>query len=310
VTEPDFLARTRESYDTAAEDLAEWLAGELAVKPLDRAVLAAFAEFVTGRAPAGLVAGFGSEAGSGAGSGAGSVSGPGLGVEPVADPGPGLGAGLVADPRPGPGAGLVADPRPGPGAGLVADPRPGPGAGLVADPRPGPGAGLVADIGCGAGRLTAHLDALGVPAFGVDLSPRLIEVARRTYPTLRFEVGSMLELDLPDGELAGVLAWYSVIHVPDDLVPRAFAEFHRVLAPGGYLQLAFQAGSGTRHLTTAGRHEVSLDFHRRQPDEIANLLRAAGFTLRAKLVREPDETGAYPEQTQQAFILARKPPNS
>jgi SAM-dependent methyltransferase len=286
VTEPDFLARTRESYDTAAEDLAEWLAGELAVKPLDRAVLAAFAEFVTGRAPAGLVAGFGSEAGSGAGSGAGSVSGPGLGVEPVADPGPGLGAGLVADPRPGPGAGLVADPR------------------------PGPGAGLVADIGCGAGRLTAHLDALGVPAFGVDLSPRLIEVARRTYPTLRFEVGSMLELDLPDGELAGVLAWYSVIHVPDDLVPRAFAEFHRVLAPGGYLQLAFQAGSGTRHLTTAGRHEVSLDFHRRQPDEIANLLRAAGFTLRAKLVREPDETGAYPEQTQQAFILARKPPNS
>lgn len=57
----------------------------------------------------------------------------------------------------------------------------------------------------------------------------------------------MLALDLPDG----VLAWYSTIHVPDERLPEAFAEFHRVLAPSGYLLLAFQAGEGSEHATEA-----------------------------------------------------------
>jgi ubiquinone/menaquinone biosynthesis C-methylase UbiE len=48
---------------------------------------------------------------------------------------------------------------------------------------------------------------LVLPAFGIDLSPEMIAVARRTYPDLRFEVGSMLRLDLPDAALGGVLAF-------------------------------------------------------------------------------------------------------
>lgn len=43
----------------------------------------------------------------------------------------------------------------------------------------------VADFGCGPGHVTAHLDSLGVSAFGIDLSPRMVEIARRRYPDLR-----------------------------------------------------------------------------------------------------------------------------
>lgn len=168
------------------------------------------------------------------------------------------------------------------------------------------GAGPVADIGCGTGRITAYLHGLGVPVFGLDLSPGMVAVARRTHPEVRFEVGSMLALDLPDGAARGVLAWYSIIHVPSELLPAVFAEFHRVLAPGGYLQLAFQAGDGVRHRTEALGHRISLRFHRRQPEQVAELLHAAGLAVRARLVREPDD-GAFPEPTPQAFLLARKP---
>jgi len=42
--EPDFLRNTRASYDAVAVSYAEWLRHELAAKPLDRAILAAFAE--------------------------------------------------------------------------------------------------------------------------------------------------------------------------------------------------------------------------------------------------------------------------
>ena len=117
----------------------------------------------------------------------------------------------------------------------------------------------------------------------------------------------MLALDLPDAALGGVLAWYSVIHLPDERLPEAFAEFCRVLAPGGLVLLAFQAGDEPLHLAEALGHPVSLDFRRRQPGRVAELLGQAGLVVRARLVREPDDDGDFPEREEQAFLLARKP---
>ena len=217
MTEPDFVRATRLSYDAVAGDYFSRFGHELNEKPLDRAMLAAFAELVR-----------------------------------AADLGP------------------------------------------------------VADIGCGTGRVTAHLENLGLSAFGIDLSPQMIADARKRYPELRFEVGSMLSLDLPDGTLGGVLAWYSTIHLPDQELPGVFAEFRRVLAPGGYLLLGFQAGDEPVHITRSLGHEISLDMHRRQPEQLAGPLSRAGLTVRARLLREPDEDGEFPEKSRQAFVLAQR----
>ncbi|GGY02167.1 class I SAM-dependent methyltransferase [Streptomyces hiroshimensis] len=178
------------------------------------------------------------------------------------------------------------------------------GAGAGADAGAGAGAGMVADIGCGEGRVTAHLSALGLSVYGIDLSPQMIALARRTHPELRFEVGSMTALDIPDGTLAGALAYYSIIHTPQELLPEVFAEFHRVLAPGAHLLVAFQVGDEPLHLDRPFGHPVSLDFHRRQPDRIAELLGRAGLVIHARLVREPGEGVAEPAQ---ACLLVRKP---
>nr|WP_240943201.1 class I SAM-dependent methyltransferase [Planosporangium thailandense] len=78
------------------------------------------------------------------------------------------------------------------------------------------GAGPVADLGCGPGYVTAYLCSLGLTAFGVDLSPEMIALARQAYPALRFDVGSMTALELEDGALGGVLARYSIIHTPPE----------------------------------------------------------------------------------------------
>lgn len=167
----------------------------------------------------------------------------------------------------------------------------------------GTGAGPVADLGCGPGHVTAHLSAdLGLDAFGIDLSPQMVAVARRTYPDLRFREGSMTALDLPDESLAGVVAWYSIIHVPPARLPDVVAGFARVLAPGGNLLLAFQVGDRPRRLEEAFGHTISLEFHRFSPDHVAEVLDGAGFAMRAQLLREPvaDET------TQQAFLLAHR----
>lgn len=167
------------------------------------------------------------------------------------------------------------------------------------------GAGPVADLGCGPGRVTAHLAALGLSVFGVDLSPRMVALARRTHPGVRFEEGSMTALDLPDGALGGVVAWYSIIHTPQERLPDVFAEFHRLLAPGGHLLLAFQVGDEPLHLKEPFGHPVSLDFRRRQPDRIAEAAGRAGLAVRARVVREPEE--AMGESTPQAYLIVRKP---
>src|SRR3954468_8602973 len=106
----------------------------------------------------------------------------------------------------------------------------------------GAGGGPVADVGCGPGDVTRHLHDAGVDAFGIDLSPEMIAIARRNYPDLRFEVGTMTALDLADDSVAGVLAFWSVIHVPDHSVPGVFAQFRRVLHPGCPLLVGFHVG--------------------------------------------------------------------
>ncbi len=164
--------------------------------------------------------------------------------------------------------------------------------------------GRVADLGCGPGRVTAHLASLGLSVHGLDLSESMLGIARRENPGLRFEQGSMLDLDLPDGALAGVVSWYSTIHTPDDRLPGLFAEFARVLAPGGYLLLGFQVGDVPRtHDRPFGR-PVSLDFLRRRPERIMPLLSAAGLAPYSHTVREADTEKGEP--TPQALVIARR----
>ncbi|KAA9166379.1 class I SAM-dependent methyltransferase [Amycolatopsis acidicola] len=163
--------------------------------------------------------------------------------------------------------------------------------------------GPVGDLGCGPGRLTGYLASLGLDVFGVDLSPEMVAVARRTHPGLRFEVGSLTALDLPDGQLGGIVAWYSIIHTPLERLGEVFAEFARVLAPEGQLVLGFQAGDEIRHLENAYGHDISLNAYRLRPELIAELVQQHGFVVSSRVRREPERW----EPTPQAYILAHKP---
>jgi SAM-dependent methyltransferase len=157
------------------------------------------------------------------------------------------------------------------------------------------GRGPVADLGCGPGHLTKHLSTLGLDAFGIDLSTKMIEIARAAYPDLRFEVGSMTALELDDGALSGVFAHYSTIHTPPARLPLVFAEIHRVLAPGGYLHLAFLADRDASELGYPYDHKIALAY-RWSPDRISALLGEIGFSEVARLLEEPaaDAKRPYP----------------
>lgn len=164
--------------------------------------------------------------------------------------------------------------------------------------------GPVADLGCGPGYITAHLQELGVDAFGIDLSHAMVALARETYPRLRFEQGLMAQLDLPDGALGGILSRASIIHTPPEQVPATFAEFFRVLAPGGHLLLDFAADDHPDQPARSYDHKVALAYTW-LPDHLADLLRAPGFIEIGRMVRYPEKSDR--RQFQGVGILARKP---
>jgi SAM-dependent methyltransferase len=154
----------------------------------------------------------------------------------------------------------------------------------------GAGGGPVADIGCGTGYATGFLHEAGVDAFGIDLSPEMIAIARRDHPDMRFEVGTMTDLELADDSVAGIVAFWSVIHVPDHAMPGVCEEFRRVLRPRGSVLIGFHVGDETQHTSEGytGR-PINVDTHHRRPSKVRGWLRDAGFTTEAELIMRPDD---------------------
>jgi SAM-dependent methyltransferase len=133
--------------------------------------------------------------------------------------------------------------------------------------------GTVLDAGCGPGHLAAHLCSLGVDARGLDLVPELVDHARATHPGCHYQLGSMRHLPFADRSLAGVLAWYSLIHTPPDEIDAVLAELRRATAPGGPLVVGFVDGDDV----VAFEHKV-VTAYCWPADELSARLQRAGFT--------------------------------
>lgn len=103
--------------------------------------------------------------------------------------------------------------------------------------------GPVLDAGCGPGHWTGHLARRGLDVRGIDLSPRFVDHARSVRPGIRFDVGTIDDLEAGDEEFGGILSWFSTIHHDPDVVEVPLREFARTLRPGGRLLLGFFVGA-------------------------------------------------------------------
>ena len=164
--------------------------------------------------------------------------------------------------------------------------------------------GIICDLGCGPGHVARYLHEHGATVTGLDLSPAMVERARQLNPAIEFIQGNMLNLPLADGSLAGIAAFYSIIHIPRSDVAQALAEFKRVLEPGAVLLLAFHIGNDTVHLDEWWDKQVNVDFHFFQPQAMAGYLAAADLRVEEIIERDP-----YPDvehQSRRAYIFAKK----
>jgi SAM-dependent methyltransferase len=165
--------------------------------------------------------------------------------------------------------------------------------------------GTACDMGCGPGHVARYLHEHGVKVCGVDISTEMVERACRLTPGVEFRQGDIMALDVPDETWAGIVAFYSVIHIPRMDVVYALRELRRVLRPGGLLLLSFHIGDNTIHLDEWWGHEVCIDFFFFQSAEMESYLTSARFEIEEIIEREP-----YPDvehQSRRSYIFARRP---
>jgi SAM-dependent methyltransferase len=163
--------------------------------------------------------------------------------------------------------------------------------------------GPVLDVGCGPGTVTAHLADLGVDVSGVDLSPRMVDHARRLHPGQKFAVASATDLRLAPASLGGVLGWWSLFNLPRDVLPDILASFSRALVPGGQVLIGTHVGDHDVVRTEAyGGIPVSWTTHLWRPEQLLDLLAATGLEPVVEL-RFP----ASPPGRPQVLLAARRP---
>src|SRR5688500_15379230 len=120
--------------------------------------------------------------------------------------------------------------------------------------------GPVCDMGCGPGHVARYLKEQGVNVVGYDLSPKMVEAARRLNPGITFHQADLTALAHADESWAGLVAFYSLIHIPRPEIVETLRGFRRVLQPDGMLLLAFHIGDKTLHLDDWWEQKVNVDF--------------------------------------------------
>jgi len=168
------------------------------------------------------------------------------------------------------------------------------------------GRGKVCDMGCGPGHVARYLHDAGTAVFGLDLSTKMLEQARRLNPDISFREGNMTALDLEDGTLAGIASFYAIVNIPKESLPLVFREMARVLRPGGMLLLAFHMGDEVLQEKELWSRPISMDFFLFQPSAIRECIEIAGLNIHEIIERDP----YAPEveyQSRRAYVLARKP---
>ncbi len=144
----------------------------------------------------------------------------------------------------------------------------------VIEPWAGTVKGRILDVGSGIGRWAGHLAGLGHDIEGLEPVEQFVGVARKAHPAVPFRLGAIDDLADSDDRWAGILAWYSLIHLGPDDLPNALATLRTVLEDDGTMLMSFFSGPRLEPF-----HHPVITAYRWPLPNMAGALDQAGFEV-------------------------------
>lgn len=147
----------------------------------------------------------------------------------------------------------------------------------------------VLDIGCAAGRDTRLLKDAGMNVVGLDLSEKLLEIAKQENPHVKFMKADMRHLPFEDTTIQGIWANAVFHHLPKQQMFSTLKEWKRVLTPSGICYIRTKKGKGLLvqqdHLSSGHVREFTL----LSEEELHSMLHSLDFQ-KVKMYTKKDAT--------------------
>ena len=150
------------------------------------------------------------------------------------------------------------------------------------------------DVGCGTGSGSKYFFDHGMRVKGLDLSGSMIEVARRSYPHIRFTRKDIRDSNYPAGEQDAIWAGYSLFHMGREDFQTVLKKIRKTLVPDGIFGLIMQEGKGDVQFPEPLCPSKSLLVCLYSIKELTAILGAKGFNVVAQNRRGPVSQLEYP----------------
>src|SRR3989344_8102600 len=135
----------------------------------------------------------------------------------------------------------------------------------------------ILDVGCGPGRDCEYFIKQGFEVVGVDLSDKLLDIAKQRVPQASFYKQDLRSLDFSPSFFHGIWACASLHHLKRTEAPQVLQIFFQLLKPDGTLFILVKEGQGEADITESLSSGLSRHFVYFMLEELTGLLEKAGF---------------------------------
>lgn len=162
--------------------------------------------------------------------------------------------------------------------------------------------GMALEIGCGPGEIANYLKMKGLDIIGLDISEKMIEVAKKLNPFINFRLGDVFDLEFENNSIAGIVAPYLIVNFKLEDVPKALSEMYRVLMNTGQILISFHSGNQELEINDFFVKGNTIPYTYFDSDKVRDLIADAGFNIIEYINRMP----YMGEVTKRTYIFAEK----
>lgn len=163
----------------------------------------------------------------------------------------------------------------------------------------------ILDVGCGDGRDANYMTGKGFIVTGIDLSERMLAIARKRNHNIVFKQMDIRDLSFKDESFDGILCSFALIHVQNNEIPKTMKGFERVLKSGGKFAIFAQQGESDHYVVEPFAPEKKTFFNFFSESYLRQELTAAGFEgieIQSEHCDDP-----YNMSDTNLYVFARKP---